>query len=305
MHGHLAGGEGAGFVQTNSIHAGESFDGIEVLNEDFLATKADGGESEDARGKQDEAFGDHADETGNGRGDGDFGSGSLDVEPGPEKESADGDKGKGNVFNDVIDELEEFRIGSFDGVSGLLNLGKLAVLADGGGGGFTSASNDKTTRDKLVARFFDDVILFAGNVGFVDFDLALLDLCINDDLITEREDEKIAFDDLVLRNLSSFSVSDNSRLLLGDKTHFVDGFFGADAVDDADTSIGDGDEDEEKVFIGTNRDNHEGKDEVDEIKNSQSVGEDNFADRIAGFFGGAVDFTLFNAFLDLRFGEAG
>lgn len=46
MNSHFAGGESAGFIKGDSIHAGESFDRIEVLDEDLLAAEPNGGESE-------------------------------------------------------------------------------------------------------------------------------------------------------------------------------------------------------------------------------------------------------------------
>ena len=105
-------------------------------------------------------------------------------------------------------------------------------------------------------------------------------------------------------NLDSLSFPNNGGLLFGAKAHFVDGALGADAVDDTDQSVRNGDEDKEEVLIGANRDNHEGKDEVDEVEDGKGVRQDDFADGVLVFGGGAVDATICLTFFDLFFGEA-
>ncbi len=141
--------------------------------------------------------------------------------------------------------------------------------------------------------------MLAGDEGFVDFDLALFDDGVDDNLITEAENKEVAFDDLVLVDLALFAISDHSGAFFGEEAHFVDGFFGADAVDDADKSVCDGNEDKEEVFVGANRDNHEGEDEVYEVENREGVFEDDFRDGVFGVFGRLVDLSLLDAGLDL------
>ena len=109
--------------------------------------------------------------------------------------------------------------------------------------GFTSAGNDEATRGELVARAFDDIVLLAGDKRFVNFDGALFDFAINNDLVAEGIDEKIAINDFGLGNLERFAVPYHSGFLLGDETHFVDSALGADAVDNGNTGVGDSDSD--------------------------------------------------------------
>jgi len=99
--------------------------------------------------------------------------------------------------------------------------------------------------------------------------------------------------------LESFPFSNYGRLLLSDETHFVYGEFGADAVDDTDKGIGDSDEDKKKVFVGTDRDNHEGKYEVDEVKNRESVSKNNPPNGGLVFARGLINFALGDFRLDL------
>ena len=123
---------------------------------------------------------------------------------------------------------------------------------------------------------FFDIVLFAGDERFVDFDVALLNFAIDDDLVAEGEDEEIAFDDVVLVDLDRLAITNDSGLLLGDEAHFVDGAFSADFVDDTNQSVRNGDEDEEEVLIRADGENHEGEDEIDEIEDGESVFEDDF-----------------------------
>jgi len=141
--------------------------------------------------------------------------------------------------------------------------------------------------------------LFTGDEGFVDFDASLFDLSVDDDLVTKREDEEVAFDDLVLEDLANLSFPDDGRLLLGEEAHFVNGSFRTDAIDDADAGVSDSDEDEEEVFVGANGDNHEGKDEVDEVENRKGISEDNPADGVGVFMRDMVNPALLDAGLDL------
>ena len=117
MYSHFAGGEGAGFIETDGVDAGESFYRVEILDQDFLTRETDGGEGEDGAGEENEALRDHTDEAGDGASDSDFGGGVRDIKSGPEKKGANGDEGEADVFDDVIDEFKEFRVGGFDSVS--------------------------------------------------------------------------------------------------------------------------------------------------------------------------------------------
>ena len=110
---------------------------------------------------------------------------------------------------------------------------------------------------------------------------------------------------MVLGDLAGLAVSDDGGLLLGEEAHFVDGAFGADAVDDADTGVSDGDKDEEEIFVGANRDNHEGEDEVDEVENGEGVPEDDSADGIGILGRSTINLALLDFGLDLRGSEAG
>ena len=187
---------------------------------------------------------------------------------------------------------------------GGFDFGELAVAADGGDSGFAGAGNDEAARDELVAFLFGDVVLLAGDVGFVDFYLAFFYFCIHNDLIAERENHEVAIHNLVLEDLPGFAVPDDGGLLLGNEAHFVDSPLGADAVDNRDAGVGDSNKDEKEILVGANRDNHQGEDEVDEVENRQSVSEDDFANGVLVFGGGAVDATICLTFFDLFFGEA-
>lgn len=233
MDGHVAGGEGAGFVEGDGVDAGESFDGVEILDEDFFTAEADGGESEDARSEEDETLWDHVDESSDGAGDGDGGVG-FGAESGPEEEGADGDEGEADVFDDVVHEFEEFTIGGLDGVGVLLELSELGLSADGSDSSFTGARDHEGAGDEFVALILCDAALLAGDIGFVDFYSSLFDFGVDDDLVTEAEDDKIAFDEIFGGDLEGFAVPDDGGVLLGDEFEFVDGAFGADFVDDAD-----------------------------------------------------------------------
>ena len=61
MHGHFARGEGAGFIQSDGVHPGESFDGIEILDEDLFLAEADSGEGENGTGQENETLRNHID----------------------------------------------------------------------------------------------------------------------------------------------------------------------------------------------------------------------------------------------------
>ena len=96
---------------------------------------------------------------------------------------------------------------------------------------------------------------------------------------------------------------DDSRALLGDKAHFVDGFFGADFVDDTNEGVGDSDKDKEEIFVAADNQDHYGEDEVDEVEDGEGVSGDNSADRVGLLFGWAVDFALLDFFGNLIFCE--
>ena len=213
MDGHVAGGEGAGFVEGDGVDAGEGFDGVEILDEDFFTAEADGGESEDARSEEDETLGDHVDESSDGAGDGDGGVG-FGAESGPEEEGADGDEGEADVFNDVVHEFEEFAIGGFDGVGVLLEPGEFGFGADGGDGGFTGARDHERAGDEFVAFMFGDAALLAGNVGFVDLYSSLFYFGVDDDLVAEAKDDEVALNEIFGGDLESFATSDDGGVLL-------------------------------------------------------------------------------------------
>lgn len=118
---------------------------------------------------------------------------------------------------------------------------------------------------------FGDVVLLASDEGLINLYGALLYFAVYDDLVAEREDGEVAFDEVLLIYLEGFTVSDDSRALLGNKTHLIYGFFGADFIDDADEGVRDGDEDEKEVFMGADKNNHACKNKVDKIKDSESV----------------------------------
>ena len=299
VDGHFAGGEGAGFVESDSVDACEGFDGVEVLDEDFFLAEPDSSEGEDGAREQDEALGNHVDEGGDGASDGDFGGGTLDAEAGPEDEGTDGNEGEADILDDVVHEGEKLGVGGPHFVSGLFDSAQLRFGANGGGGGFTSAGNDERAGDELVAFFLSDVILLTSDESFVDFDGALFEAAVDEDLVAEREDEEVAFDNLVLVDLDGFAVSDDGGLLLGGEAHFVDGAFGADFVDDTNQGVRDGDEDKEEVLVRADGQNHEGEDEVDEVEDGEGVFEDDFWDGASGFLRGAVDFALGDFGLDL------
>ena len=193
----------------------------------------------------------------------------LRSELAPEENDADGDESEGNVLHDVVHDGEELRGRGFDGFGGGFEFGEIVLGANRGDFGLTGAGNHKGTGDEFVAGVFRDVVLFAGDEGFVDLDFASADHGVDQDLVAEREDHEVTLDDLVSGDLTGLAVTDDRGLLLGQETHFVDGAFGANFVDDADQSVGDGDEDEEKVFVGANQDDKDGQDEVDEVEEGE------------------------------------
>ena len=62
-------GDGPGLVQIQAVHAGERFDGFEILHERVVPCQTHGGDGEVERGEQYQAFGNHADDAGNRRDD--------------------------------------------------------------------------------------------------------------------------------------------------------------------------------------------------------------------------------------------
>ena len=119
-------------------------------------------------------------------------------------------------------------------------------------------------------------------------------MAVYNDLVAYRKDEEIAVDDLLLADLANLTISDNRRPLFRDKTHFVDGFLGANFVDNADKGISNGDEHKKKIFVAADKKNHDGKDEVNEIEDSESVFKDDFTDGVRLFPRGAIDAALAN-----------
>ena len=134
--------------------------------------------------------------------------------------------------------------------------------------------------------------MFAGDEGFVDFDFAGLDDGVDEDLVAERENQEVALDDLIGGDLAVSAFPDDGGVLLGLEFLLVDGLFGANFVDDADKGVGDGDKDEEEVFVGADQDDEDGEDEIDEVEEGESGSEDDFRDGVSGgFFGEFVDFA--------------
>ena len=68
--------------------------------------------------------------------------------------------------------------------------------------------------------------------------------------------------------------------MLRDETHFVDDFLRANAVNDADQSVRDGDPDKQHVFVAADRGDHESEDNVDEIKKGEGVFRDDLPNRV-------------------------
>ena len=153
----------------------------------------------------------------------------------------------------------------------VFEFGDEIVGADVDGFGVASARYDETARDERVAGGPNDVVLFPSDIGLVDLYGPLSDFAVNDYLVAEAIDEEVTFDDVGLVDLEGFAVSNDGGLLLGDEFELVDSAFGADFVDDADESVSDGDEEKKEIFVGANRDNHEGKDEIDEVENREGV----------------------------------
>lgn len=276
FYGHFAGSKRAGLVESDTVDTGEGFDGIEVLDEDFFATEANSREGEHARGEEDEALRNHIDKSGDGAGDGDFGGFGLDAKTRPEEKGADRDKSEGNVFDDVVHDFEKFGVSGLDSVGAGFEFFEIAVFDGGLGDGFTSARDDKATRDELVFDSLFEVVLFASDEGFVDFDASLSDFAVDEDLVANRINDDVAFFDVFLVDLKDLAVSFDSGFLLGQKFHFVNGVFGADFVDDSNESVGDSDKDKEEIFVRADDKNHASEDEVDEIKNRKSVFGDDF-----------------------------
>ena len=152
-------------------------------------------------------------------------------------------------------------------MSGGFDFAKLTVCAYGYSFGLAGTRYDKGTGNEFVAFFLFDIVLLAGDKSFVDFDGTFRDFTINKDLVAESVDDEVAFDYLGLVDLNRFAVSDDGRFLLGNEAHFVDGFFGTNFVDNADESVRYGDEDKKEIFVSADRDNHQGEDEIDKIKN--------------------------------------
>ena len=94
------------------------------------------------------------------------------------------------------------------------------------------AGDDKTTRGECVASSLFDVVLLAGDEGFINFGTSLFDAGVDEDLVAEFEDEKVAVDDGAGGDLARFAVSDDGGVLFGSETHFVDSFFGTNGVND-------------------------------------------------------------------------
>lgn len=127
---------------------------------------------------------------------------------------------------------------------------------------------------------FSDAILLAGDKRFVDFDIPFFDGAVKKNLVAQGEHREVAFLDGLGANLIWFAVPDNGGVLLGDKAHFIDDFFGAELIYDADKSISDSDNDEEKILIRTNKKNHSSKDEIDKIKEGKAMFCDNLPSRV-------------------------
>ena len=280
---HFAGGKSTSLIKGDSIYPSEGLDGIEVLDEDFLPAQADSGEGENRTSEENEAFRDHVNKGGYGASDCDFGGGVGDAEAGPENERADGDESETDVFNNVVHDGKQFRVGGFDGVGVLFKLVDEILLADGGGGGLTGAGNDETARGEFVAFSFSDIFLFTSDEGFVNLDGSLFYAGVDNDLVAEAKDKKVVFDYLIGGDLARFAVADDGGLLFREDSKFIDSFLGANFVDDANESVGDGDENKKEVFVGANGDNHEGEDEVDEVEDGEGVSEDNFGEGVLGF----------------------
>ena len=156
--GHFAGGKCAGLVEADTIDASESLNRVEVLHKDFLATEANGGEGEDARSEQDKPLGNHIDKCCNSASDGYFWRAIWNAEPRPEKKGANRNKGKRDVFDDVVHDGKEFRIGGLDGVGGRFKLTDEIFRTDSNHGSFAGAGDDKATRDEFISGVLEDVI---------------------------------------------------------------------------------------------------------------------------------------------------
>ena len=280
---HFAGSKSAGLIEGDSVDTSEGFDGIEVLDEDFLPAQADSGEGENRTGEKDETFGDHVDKSSYGASDCDCGRGIGDAETGPEDERANGNESETDVFNNVVHDSKKFGVGSFDGVGVLFEFVDEILLANGRGGSFASAGNDEAARGECVAFSLSNVFLFAGNKGFVDFNSSLFYAGVDDDLVAETKDKEIAFDYLIGGDLTRLTITDDGWLLFGENSKFVDGFFGADFINNANEGVGDGNENKKEVFVGANGDNHESENEVDEIEDGKGVPEDDFGNGVLGF----------------------
>ena len=113
-------------------------------------------------------------------------------------------------------------------------------------------------------------------------------------MVAEGEDHKITFDKLVTGDLAGLTVTNDSRLLLGNEAHLIDGFFGTYFVDNTNKSVCDSNEDKKEIFIRANIDNHEGKDKIDKIKDGKSIAENNLRDGVLVFTGGGINFTMFD-----------
>ena len=166
------------------------------------------------------------------------------------------------------------------------------VSAYGGDYGLASAGNHKATRGKLIARVLGDIVGLTGDEGFVDFYTARDNFAIYQDLIAQRKYNQVALYNVCGGGLKSFAVSNYRGLLLGDEAHFIDSFFGADFVDNANQSICDGDKDKEEVLVTADKEDHNGEDKVDKVEDGKGISSDDTADGIRLFFRGVVDLAL-------------
>ena len=280
LHGHFASGEGTGLVESKGVDAGEGFDGIEILDEDFAATKADGGEGEDTTSEENKPLRYHVDKSGDSAGDG-IGGAGFGVEARPEKQSADWDEGVANVFDDVVHEFKKFAVGSLDRGSLGLELGDKIIGANIFDSGSSSAGNYERARDELVAGVFFNIVLLAGDKGFVNLYGSVLYYTVIQDLIAEGENEDVVFFNLVWFDLVSATAAFDNGVFCGENAKFVDDFLGAEVVNNADEGVCDGNENKEHVFVTTDRDDHERQNQVHEVEKGESMAGDDFPGGVA------------------------
>ena len=177
----------------------------------------------------------------------------------------------GHNFDDPLQPRYDLTGFLFDVLRARGNPGNVIPVRDAVGPRAAGARDDEAAGQKQVARLFEYRVRLAGDERLVDLALAGKDDAVGADLTAVGKGQHVVQHNLVDGQRKLFAVADNRYLRLREEGELVDHALGADLLKNADGGVAEHNADEQSVFIGADRQNGDGQQQIDDVEQRQQV----------------------------------